>query len=598
MGIWAKDAQGNRVKVAGLGLSGKESSVNGMSTVTIKAGENVKVETDAEAKTITISATGGSSSPTVVSVPEQNGSLTYNGTEQSPVWSVSDWTAIERSGDLSGTNAGDYMSEFTPTAGYVWPDGTTDTKTVTWRILKAANSITLDKTSLSLTTEAPSDTITVTRLGTGAVSATSSDPETVNVSVNGNMVSVTANKSGNATITIAVAADTNYTASSSQSCIVRTTIVSNRIFGVCWDYSNASPDLQRLTVANDPQQLVNTDITTEPISAVGNDLGSSPFDNFYPWNKMDEWNVVDGMVTVKRGQPGFSRTANDVVVFIPEFCFKVVDDATNKKRYYYISQKDTSDFTKHPGSGRCVGKYNTGDEYVSKSGLAPLISISRATARTGHKGRGAKFNNYDFATLCAIQLLYLVEFASWDSQSKVGRGYVDNSSGAINSGGCDSMNYHTGRPAGTDGKTAVMYRWIENIWGNVYDWIDGINISERRCYICTSPDNFADDTATNYTNSGVTHAAEGWIKGYGYSSVYPWALIPRLIGGSETTYVCDYVIASTGWRGLVTGGAWLNTGYAGLFCFTGTAALHMGSSYGARQLYIPTNEEIQKMLAA
>lgn len=370
------------------------------------------------------------------------------------------------------------------------------------------------------------------------------------------------------------------------------------VFGVCWDYSSPSTVLARLTPETDPNGLVTTSVDTEPVPAVGNGAGSSPFDAFYPWNKMDEWNVVNGNITVKRGQSGFSRTANDVVVFIPEFYFKVVNDTANNKRYYYISQKAATGFTKHPGSGRCVGKYNTGAGYVSKSGLAPLVNITRAAARTGHKGRGAKFNNYDFASWCAVQLLYLVEFANWDSQSKVGRGYVDDNSAAINSGACDSMTYHTGRPAGTDGRTAVMYRWIENPWGNVFDWVDGANFSDLKCYICTNPDNFADDTTANYTDSGVTLPSSGWISDYGFSSNFPWALIPITASSSETTFTCDYIYSNSGWRVLAAGGVWTNSGSAGLFCFhMNFTSSNVGVNYGARQLYVPTAAEISQMAA-
>lgn len=534
----------------------------------------------------------------VVSVPEVVGNLAYTGQVQSPTFSGYDASKMTIGGKTSATDAGSYSTTFTVNSNHQWPDSTTSAKSVAWSIAKVAGSITLDKTSLSLTTAAPTGTFTVTRPGTGAISATSSDPKIADVSVDGNVVTVTGKETGNVTITIAVAADINHTAPADKTCTVSSTVVSNRIFGVVWTMNNSSPALARLTVANDPQKVVTTDITSEPVPAVGTGAGSSPFDNFYPWSKIDEWNVVNGVVTVKRGQSGFSRTANDVVVFIPEFYYKVVNDTTNNKRYYYISQKAATGFTKHPGSGRCVGKYNTGAGYVSKSGLAPLVSITRATARTGHKGRGAKFNNYDFASWCAIQLLYLVEFASWDSQSKVGRGYVDGNSAALNTGSCDAMTYHTGRPAGTDGKTGVMYRWIENPWGNVFDWVDGANFSERKAYICTNPDNFADDTATNYTDSGITLPSSGWIVGYGFSSALPWAIIPSTNGGSETTYACDYVNSSAGWRVLYVGGYWSNSGSAGLFFFVANYASSSAiANLGARQLYVPTAAEITTMAA-
>lgn len=138
----------------------------------------------------------------------------------------------------------------------------------------------------------------------------------------------------------------------------------------------------------------------------------------------------------------------------------IIDDAANKKRYFYIADKAKSGFTKHPGSGKYVGRYNTISGHYSKTGSAPLVNLTRASARSGARGKGSKWSEYDFASWCAVWLLYLVEFSDWDSQSKIGRGYVDGNSSAISSGGTDSMIYHTGRAAGTDGKTAVQYSLV------------------------------------------------------------------------------------------------------------------------------------------
>lgn len=363
-----------------------------------------------------------------------------------------------------------------------------------------------------------------------------------------------------------------------------------KVFGVMWNYANQSTALTRLTKSNDPNGLVNVNITTNPSPAVGTGAGSSPFDAYYPWKEMEEYNIVSNAVSYKKGHSSFSRTSRDTVVKIPEYYFKVVDVAGSSKRYFYIADGPKAGFTKHPGSNRYVGKYNTGAGYVTKSGLAPLTNITRATARTQSAAKGTKWWQYDFATWCAIQLLYLVEFADWNSQAKIGRGYVDKTytDPAIASGGTDSMNYHTGRAAGTDGQTAVQYRGIENLWGNVFDWVDGANFNAGAAYICTTPANFADDTTANYTNAGVTLPASGWIMKYGMSAALPWALIPNTSGGSDSTYVPDYVYSTTGWAVLCVGGYLGNASAAGLFYFYANyASSGAGGWIGARLLFVP-----------
>lgn len=361
-----------------------------------------------------------------------------------------------------------------------------------------------------------------------------------------------------------------------------------KVFGVCWNYNAQSTALTRLSKTSDPNGLVNVNITTNPVPAVGIGTGSSPFDSYLPWSGMDEYNIINNAVSYRKGTTGFSRSSYDTAVYIPEYYFRIIDDAANKKRYFYIADKAKSGFTKHPGSGKYVGRYNTISGHYSKTGSAPLVNLTRASARSGARGKGSKWSEYDFASWCAVWLLYLVEFADWDSQSKVGRGYVDNNNSAINSGGTDSMTYHTGRASGTDGKTAVQYRHIENPWGNVFEWIDGINFSGGTVYVCTNPANYADDTASNYSNIGTKSQTDGFIKSLGMSSSMPWAFFPTATGGSETTYVPDYAYSYSGWRVLRVGGGWYGGSYAGLFCFSASdTSSSTYSSVGARLLFHP-----------
>lgn len=158
-----------------------------------------------------------------VAVPSQSGSLTYTGSALSPSWSGYDSVKLTLGGNTSGTNAGSYNASFTPTSNYQWPDGTTGAKTVTWTIGKAAGSLTLNKTSMSLNISTKTGTISVTRAGDGAISAKSSNTSVATVSVSGTTVTVTSKANGSATITVSVAAGTNHTAPADKTCSVSAT---------------------------------------------------------------------------------------------------------------------------------------------------------------------------------------------------------------------------------------------------------------------------------------------------------------------------------------------------------------------------------------
>ena len=168
-----------------------------------------------------------------IAVPKQSGTLTYNGSAQSPSWSSYDASKMTMGGTTAGTNAGSYTTTFTPKDGFKWADGTTGTKSVIWKIGKATGSVSFSKDSLSIDKNSTTDTLDVTRTGTGAITATSSDTSVATVTVNGTKVTVTKVGDGTATITIKVAADTNYK-EASKTCSVTCVGIPTLAYGSTW----------------------------------------------------------------------------------------------------------------------------------------------------------------------------------------------------------------------------------------------------------------------------------------------------------------------------------------------------------------------------
>jgi len=179
---------------------------------------------------------------TISAVPSQSGSLTYTGSVQSPSWSGYDSAKMSLGGTTSGTNAGSYNASFTPTGNYKWSDGTTGAKTVAWSIGKAAGSLSLSPTTMSLNATTKTGTITVTRAGDGAITATSSATGVATVSVSGNTVTVTGVAYGTATITVKVAAGTNHTAPADKTCSVSVNIFNSTLNSNTWAQIKAASD--------------------------------------------------------------------------------------------------------------------------------------------------------------------------------------------------------------------------------------------------------------------------------------------------------------------------------------------------------------------
>lgn len=451
--------------------------------------------------------------------------------------------------------------------------GTTYTTEVTTKAYYTALAVTLEKFQSTITVTVDSGSTVTATLGSTVLTKTSTGTAVFTVGKAGTWAikATLGDQTAEGTVSI--------TASGQSKSL---TLSYANVFGVCWDTSNSSTALTRLTPSTDPYGLVTRSVTTEPIPAVGTGSGSSLFDSYAPWSGMKECNLnASGAVTAWKGNSAFTRSSDYAMVFIPVFYVAAKRNGT--KQYFYVSDKPKTGMTKHPGSGKYIGRYTSNGEYGGGStGVTQRVNIPRAGFRDLVKSgitNGAfnnKFHLYDFATYCAIIFLYIVEFANWDCQSKIGKGYTVNNSASIKSGGTDSMTYHTGRASGTDGKTAVQYRWVENLWGNVYQFIDGFNANGATVFACTDPGKYADDTETGYTKIGIL-PSNGWIKDLTVTD--DGLLIPKTTGGSETTNVPDYLyMQSTGWRVLYVGGYWNSGANAGLLCFYASSASSVSSS--------------------
>lgn len=506
-----------------------------------------------------------------ITVPTQSGSLTYNGGPQSPTWTGYDTAEMTIGGVTSGTNAGSYNAQFSlkDTVGTQWADGTTGDKTVAWSIQKAAGSLTLSPTSVTLDADNPSKAITVTRSGTGAISAQSSDPDVASVSVSGNQVIVTGHDNGDVTVTVNVAADSNYNAPAAKTCSV--TVSFAQIYGVQWD-GTASTTWSRTDAA---ETFVN------PTPAVNNGNGSSPFDTIMPWAGM----VVEDDATAGK------------LVKIPKYWFKWTRSGNGMK--LQISNGPEDGFHVSPahadrGDGKgerdyvYVGRYHCNTSYKSQAGSQPAASMTRATARSSIHNLGSTYWQYDFAMYWTIMMLYLVEYANWNSQATIGYGCSPSNS-KFNSGATDAMIYHTGTSAASRTTYgSVQYRHIEGLWDNVYDWCDGIRFSGSTVYCIANPASFSDTSGG--TNVGTRATSSGWISGWTNPTAdgFEYALYPNAVSGSETTYVCDYCYYGASGVVLRVGGNYSqNQGHGAFYLYGSNAASGANANIGCRLQKLP-----------
>lgn len=327
-----------------------------------------------------------------------------------------------------------------------------------------------------------------------------------------------------------------------------------------------------LVGSEDPNALVRTDDAVGLEINVGTSEIISDFDNCYPWCDMQEVTDASGNVFIK----------------IPKFYSKITKnaDGTYKHQISGIRYEGFSTlFVDGLGfeiDGVLVGKYEgsgSSERVYSKSGQTVLTQITCDNFRTACKANGAGYQQYDFLIDLIIKELWLVEMKTTNCQS-IMYGYANNNSAATNTGTTDSVTTPSGSPvSNTDGKHACKYRGIENLWGNIFTWCDGISFSSDKVYVCTDPASYtAGKIDAPYVYQGNCSVGDGWIK-----KVEPLGRNPLIQYVTEisrvgnTPYFCDYTNISH--SVLAVGGAWSDTRYAGLW--------YWASSYNPSDMYLP-----------
>ena len=322
---------------------------------------------------------------------------------------------------------------------------------------------------------------------------------------------------------------------------------------------------------------------SDPSPAVNNGTGSSPFDDIMPWAGMKR--VTD-------------TTAGELVE-IPKYYYKWTRDGAKMKLQISATTFDgalVSPAHADRGDNKgerdvvYVGRYHCDSNYKSTTGVQPTGNITRANFRTYIHNLGSAYWQYDYAMYWTIMMLYLVEYANWNSQDKIGYGCSPSGS-KFNMGYTDSMQYHTGTSASsrtTYGGT--QYRYIEGLWDNVYDWCDGIYFSSTTVYGINNPANFSDSTGG--TNIGTRASASGWTTAWTNPSTsgFEYALYPSTVDANldGSTYICDYCCYSASGVVLCVGGLYYQSqDYGAFYLYGNFAASSKSANFGGRLQKLP-----------
>ena len=321
----------------------------------------------------------------------------------------------------------------------------------------------------------------------------------------------------------------------------------------------------------------NTDSLTRLDDSVGLTAGSD-FNDFNPYKLRrcmvnddlsinyyidpDNPNLIGEVVNTGSyttgGTANYTGSHGQVMVEIPKFWWKT-DEPTTGQYQWIISEAAQTGYEVHPAfitNGVTkdyiyMGAFEASDEtntpsggtgtLRSVSGVAPLNQRNVGNFRNQAQARGTGWQIQTYWGTHALQLLYLIEYADFDTQTTIGRGVVDvgfGSTDGIDTGDTISLGNASGMASGTDGFSAISYRGVENFWGNLETFVDGIALNNGFAYVAN--ENFASDTISgDYTLVGELFTDTG-----GYQADYPTDIrFPHFLGseknGSSTSHLHD-----------------------------------------------------------
>lgn len=402
-------------------------------------------------------------------------------------------------------------------------------------------------------------------------------------------------------------------------------------YGVEWDSTVADPTLTRI---GNPLLHKSLPVQSQYKGCVADGATINYYLDPNDWSKKADGSDsvldgTDGTVRVhipkfygKSGVEGTKRWVrmstikmDDTWIEIPEMlvdAYRSTVDTTVSATPKAVSVVNTTTQFRGGGNRTANDTYLETDKFRSDLGK-PRTNISRANMRTYATNAGSEMLCYEYYKWI-FYWAWVIEYATLNSQKAytadlTADGYHQGGlgDGVTTWDGTNWNNYNGYSPLTPCGycndignftgvkdlvipetvinesttvasKTFKVPRWrgFDNPFGDIWTNLDGIILERTEAnqpssvYTTTDPTAFGDDNTAKgkMTVAGTEVAADGWTKDFDLGET--GEIIPSVVGGSATTYMCDYHYcnaSSTALRTLLVGGCAYDGGYAGLGCF-------------------------------
>lgn len=401
-------------------------------------------------------------------------------------------------------------------------------------------------------------------------------------------------------------------------------------YGVSWSETSSNPDCTRIGNM-DMHRSLPIQSMMKPFAF---NCGQPHFkDQYVPVKE----NFTSGQYS-HNVNDSLSQATNDVniMIKIPEFWYTDDYNFNTKTHNLKICQHAKSGWNHHKEAYVSAYElYNLNGRAISKRENIPTVNFTRANGRTWARANGfdgeAKWNLYTYEEHRAICHLFLVEYATRNSQKAVNttltaEGFRQGGLGSgcttgtatingattysfIPTGSSDSLGSGSGEVTVTIQQTdssghntstitrkCNRYRGIENPFGHVWKHTDDVisiyGGGYRTWYKSIKPEQFANNKNTSYkplTTATVVTGYKTEIRATPTCDFFAAACT----NGSESTYWCDYNWdnTDTSEHCLLIGGRSGDGGRAGLFYLLSDTGVGSSSAIiGSRLTYLPWAE--------
>lgn len=224
--------------------------------------------------------------------------------------------------------------------------------------------------------------------------------------------------------------------------------------------------------------------------------------------------------------------------------------------------------------GFTEGQFSSSHTAVLSESQTNRIVLTNANARGYRRGQSIGIGSSHTSNSVSGGPRLITEISEYDEEHTAiyfDGDPIDITEGDVvaNRGWINGFSEHIAASSGTivanDGKYPCVYRGIESPYGDIWQWVDGVNITDHQAWVCLDAEQYASNVfAAPYEKLAyANHNGNGYVKTMGFDPRFPYVEFPVEVGGSASTHYSDYYYQNTGSRVAHFGGSWTLGRYAG-----------------------------------